>query len=169
MNVCLSSVCSFPPVLTPFYRRAEVSVSQVLTSPVQIGDSWCLHTQQCYPGHDTVLPARCCRHEGWAGLMVGESWEADDEAGETEIHRKWVLFSLAACGPTCYWFAQCFSSHFLNSTENYFSHQWCFPGTGWSACFKTSDSIIYLLNKRAQQTSFFLFCCFNLVDAFSVN
>ena len=36
----------------------------------------------------TVFPARRWRHEGQGGLVVAESWKADDEAEETEIHRK---------------------------------------------------------------------------------
>lgn len=160
MNVCLLSACSFPPVLTPFYRgqRSQwVKLWQVLC---KLGTAECRTHSSATLAMGTELPARCCRHKGRAGLMVDGSWEADSEAGETETHRTWVLSSFAAWRPTCYWFIQWFSSQFLSSTENYFSCQWCFPGTGWSACFKTPDSIIYLLNKRAQQTSFFL--CFAL-------
>jgi len=36
----------------------------------------------------TVLAARRRRHEGQGGLAVVESWKADNEAEETEIHRK---------------------------------------------------------------------------------
>lgn len=91
-----------PQFLTPFYRRAEVSTTvkflQVLCKMGAARDR--VHSSTALATH-TVLPARCWRHKGQGGLVVVESWKADHEAEETEIHRKWGLFSLAACGSTC--------------------------------------------------------------------
>lgn len=78
-----------PQFLTQFYRRAEVSRTdkflQVLCKRGTAHD--CVHSSAALTTR-TVLPARCWRHEGQGGLVVVESWKTDDEAEETEIHRK---------------------------------------------------------------------------------
>lgn len=164
MNVCLLSFCSFLPALTPFYRRAEVSVSQVLTSPVQIGDSWWLHTQQCCPGHGHRAPC-----QGLQARRMGRAGDGAELGGETQIHRKWVLSSLVACGSTYYWFYTMFFLSVLGFYWKLFFSPVMLSRNTLKCLLQNSWQYHLFAEQGGTANKFFLMLCFNLTDALSMN
>lgn len=109
----------FPPSFNSILQKGRgLSESSSDKSRANWGQLMAAHTAVLALATDTELPARGCRHEGWAGLVMEQSWEERHKSIGNESSLAWL-----PVGQLITDFIQCFSSQFLGSTENYFSRQ----------------------------------------------